>query len=139
MTKITGRCICNDIELVIDETPSVSAECYCGQCQKTCGGVAASVLIFPSQAVNITKGELRFHETLADSGNKIARGFCPNCGTPILSKLEHKSDIVIVKLGAIDKPERFRPTVIFWTSEAHDWNKFPDNTMQFTHNPPASN
>ena len=138
MTEITGRCLCNDIEIVMNADPLVSGKCYCSQCQKSCGGSSASVLVFPAQAVNVTKGELRFHESLADSGSKVGRGFCPNCGTPILSRLEHNKDILVVKLGALDKPESFRPTVAFWTSEAHDWSKFPDDCIQFTHNPPSS-
>ena len=89
MTNITGRCLCNDIEIVINSDPILSGKCYCNQCQKISGGSSASVLIFPAHAVKITKGELRFHETLADSGNKIGRGFCPKCGTPILLSLIH--------------------------------------------------
>ena len=138
MTNITGRCLCNDIEIVINSDPILSGKCYCNQCQKISGGSSASVLVFPAHAVKITKGALRFHETLADSGNKIGRGFCPNCGTPILSRLDNNKDILVVKLGALDKPESFKPTVAFWTSEAHDWSKFPDGAIQFTHNPPSS-
>lgn len=88
-------------------------------------------------AVTVTKGQLRFYDTVADSGNKISRGFCTNCGTPIMSKLESDKDILVIKLGALDDLKFFSPKAVFWTSTAHDWAQFPDGAIHFEENPPA--
>ena len=93
-------------------------------------------MVFPKAAVKLVKGELRYFNMVADSGNKIARGFCPNCGTPIMSNLERTDEIIIVKLGALDDRSFFTPEVVFWTSTANHWAKFQEDTIQHTENPP---
>ena len=136
MTKHSGGCLCGDIRIEITGDPLTSGECHCGQCQKNCGGNAAALMVFPKAAVKLIKGELRYFDTVADSGNKISRGFCPNCGTPIMSNLERTDEIIIVKLGALDDRSFFTPEVVFWTSTANHWAKFPDDTIRHAENPP---
>lgn len=138
MTVHKGGCACGDIRIEVMGEPLMVGECHCGQCHKNCGGSPASLTIFPKSAVTLTKGALRFFATTADSGNKINRGFCPTCGTPIMSTLERTDEIVVVKLGALDDPSLFTPQVVFWTSTAHDWASFPDGTIQYEKNPPSS-
>lgn len=136
MTIRTGGCLCGDIQIEASGTPVTMGECHCRQCQKNCGGNAAAFVVYPKAAVKLSKGELRFYKTVADSGNKIARGFCPQCGTPIMSTLDRTDDVVIVKLGALDDPSFFTPRVEFWTSAAHRWTDFPEDAIQFSENPP---
>ena len=136
MTVHTGGCACGDIRIEAAGEPLMVGECHCGQCQKNCGGSGASLTIYPKDAVRITKGSLRFYATTADSGNNVNRGFCQNCGTPVMSTLDRSDEIVVVKLGALDDPSVFTPQVVFWTSEAHAWTKFPDGTVQHEANPP---
>ncbi|MEP6343787.1 MAG: GFA family protein [Maricaulaceae bacterium] len=136
MKQHTGGCLCGNVRIEITGEPMTSGVCHCGQCQKNCGGNAAALMVFPTTAVKITKGKLRYFDTIADSGNKISRGFCSNCGTPIMSNLERTDEIIIVKLGAMDDPSFFTPTVVFWTSVAHSWATFPEGTVQFPENPP---
>ena len=129
MTQHNGGCLCGDILIEIVGEPIIEGECHCGQCRKNCGGNAAAFLMFQKDAVKLVKGKLRYFETVADSGNKIARGFCPRCGTPIMSNLLRTDEIIIVKLGALDDPSFFKPKMVFWTSAAHDWAQFPKGAV----------
>lgn len=138
MEKRTGGCLCGEVAIEITGDPLTMGECHCGQCRRNCGGNAAAFLMYPAAAVTLTKGSLSHFDTVADSGNKIARGFCPNCGTPIMSTLERSDEIVIVKLGALDDPSFFTPQAEFWTSTAHDWVTFPQGAVQFEENAPAA-
>lgn len=131
----TGRCMCEAVELEVHADPISCGRCHCLQCQKNCGGSPSTFLIFPADAIRLTKGELRFYDTIADSGNKISRGFCPNCGTPFMSKLERSDEIIIVKLGVMDDPSQYKPDTVYWTSMAHSWADIPENCVQYTHNP----
>ena len=132
----TGRCMCGEVVLEVSSDPISCGQCHCLQCQKNCGGSPSTFLMLPANAVKLTNGELRYFETVADSGNKIARGFCPTCGTPIMSKLERTNEIIIVKMGVMDDPYQYKPDTVYWTSMAHDWADIPENCAQFMHNPP---
>lgn len=136
MSHHTGGCLCEKVRIEVTGDPITSGVCHCGQCQRNCGGNAAALMVFPKSAVKLIRGELRYFDTVADSGNKISRGFCPNCGTPIMSRLERTDEIIIVKLGAMDDPSFFTPEVVFWTSTAHNWATFPEGTIHFPENPP---
>ena len=138
MTVHEGGCLCGDVRIQISGEATLEGECHCGQCRKNCGGNAAAFLMFPKDAVRLVKGNLRYFDTIADSGNKIARGFCPNCGTPIMSFLERSDEIVIVKLGALDDPSFFTPKMVFWTSAAHDWAQFPEGAVLCRENTPPA-
>ena len=135
MSKVTGRCLCDKVQLEFIADPISCGRCHCLQCQKNCGGSPSSFLIFPAQAVKLTHGELKYFDTVADSGNKISRGFCENCGTPVMSNLERNDEIIIVKLGVMDDPSKYTPSAIYWTSAAQDWAHLPDDCTQYTHNP----
>ena len=135
MTKETGRCLCDKVQLEFLSEPISCGRCHCLQCQKNCGGSPSTLLIYPAQAVKLTQGELKFFDTVADSGNKISRGFCPTCGTPVMSKLERTDEIVIVKMGVMDDPSKYRPDTIYWTSMAQDWAHIPEDCVTYEANP----
>ena len=77
MSIQTGRCLCEEVELEVHADPISCGRCHCLQCQKNCGGSPSTFLMLPANAVKLTKGELRYYDTIADSGNKISRGFAP--------------------------------------------------------------
>ncbi len=103
MTGFTGGCQCGAIRFRCEDLGRASI-CHCRMCQKAFGGhygplVTAKGLVW-------TRGEpKRFR-----SSNKIARGFCPDCGTP----LTYEPDgfpVVEVALGAFDRPADIRPAI----------------------------
>ncbi|MBV8360519.1 MAG: GFA family protein [Deltaproteobacteria bacterium] len=46
---------------------------------------------------------LEYTET-ADSGNTVSRGFYPECGSPLFSRLSGMTDVVGVRAGSLDDP-----------------------------------
>ena len=46
---------------------------------------------------------------VADSGRKITREFCPNCGAPLFTRAEKLPDSVFLKAGSLDEPELVKP------------------------------
>lgn len=137
MTTRKGGCECGAVRIEVSGDPMMQALCHCRQCQKNCGGNAAAIVLYPTQALTITQGELKFHGTKADSGNVVSRGFCPECGTPMLSKVSTTDDFRIIKLGAFDDPSFFEPGTVFWTKEAHAWARDPEGAVCFEANPPS--
>jgi hypothetical protein len=68
-----------------------------------------------------TTGEVRWHESVADSGTPMRRGFCPSCGTPLFSVAETRPHLLFIRAGALDDPNLIAPQAIIWTSAAPNW------------------
>ena len=116
----TAQCLCGQVRITIDAEPMAARMCWCRLCQYLGGGSATVNVCFPSEAV-MTQGEVRWHDSVADSGNAMQRGFCPQCGTPLLSRAEARPAVVIVRAGALDNPSLLAPQMEIWTSTAPDW------------------
>ena len=97
MASVTGGCACGAVRYECSADPIMAANCYCTDCQHSTGTAMASVLLVPKAALKLT-GELKHYESTGDSGNKVSRGFCPNCGSPILSSLPAMSDFIALTL-----------------------------------------
>jgi hypothetical protein len=78
---------------------------------------------FPSSSVSV-QGDVRWYESVADSGNRMLRGFCPTCGTPMFSKAEVRPHLIFVRAGVLDDPNLIGPQVAIWTDAAPAWATF---------------
>ena len=81
----------------------------------------ASVIIVPKSAFRFTKGELKYHSVLGDSGKEMSRGFCASCGAPIATKIAAMPDVMVIKAASLDEPGRFKPTMNIYLSSAQPW------------------
>lgn len=117
---IEGGCLCGAVRFTIDADPIAARACWCRLCQYLGGGSGMVNVCFPSAAFAIT-GEVRDHHSIADSGNRMTRGFCPVCGTPLFSAAEARPHLRFVRAGALDDPNLMAPQTTIWTAQAPDW------------------
>lgn len=89
-------------------------------CQYLGGGTATANICFPSDKVS-RSGDIRYHESIADSGNVLRRGFCPTCGTPLTSEAVSRPHLIFLRIGTLDDPNLMGPQQTIWTSQAPDW------------------
>jgi hypothetical protein len=113
-------CLCGAVRMTIDAEPMAARTCWCRLCQYLGGGTASANVCFPADKVTIT-GEVRYHAAIADSGNRMLRGFCPTCGTPLTSAAESRPHLLFIRAGALDDPELLGPQATIWTSQAPSW------------------
>lgn len=132
----TGGCICGDIKFEFLQGAVYSSHhCHCSDCQRTTGSGFSTFCILPKKALNITQGEARFYDTVGETGNTVTRGFCPKCGSPLISYLSSNPKLVVVKAGALDNADWLQPSSSFWTSSAHAWAKPDPDIKGFEENP----
>ena len=93
---ITGGCACGAVRYECSADPIMAANCYCRDCQHSTGTAMASVMLIPKAALKMT-GDLKYFESTGDSGGKVNRGFCPNCGSPIISLISAMDSMVALK------------------------------------------
>lgn len=129
MTTYKGGCMCGAIRYEIAGEPMLAGNCHCRDCQKASGGGSAAVAVFPKANAKLLKGEAKYYTVAADSGRKISRGFCPNCGAPVFSKLEMLPDAIVIKASSLDDPGLYKPTMHLYTASAQPWDTLPDDGL----------
>lgn len=112
-------------------------QCWCRLCRALAAGNATVNVAFPTSAVRI-HGTLGDYVSLADSGNRMHRGFCLACGTPVTSSAESRPHVLIVRAGALDEPDRFAPQMNIWTGSAPEWACLDPALPALTGQPPPA-
>jgi len=131
----SGGCLCGAVKFEFDKPNLISAHhCHCIDCQKSTGSGKATVLVLPSNAIKM-EGELKFHTTTTISGRNMNRGFCRECGSPVLSFIEEMPEVKFVKAGSLDDSSWLKIDSNFFSSSAHAWSPIDEDIPSFTHNP----
>ncbi|MDE2596850.1 MAG: GFA family protein [Sphingomonadales bacterium] len=134
----TGGCLCGQVRYTIDAEPLGARSCWCRDCQKIASGSATVNLLVPDEAVTFT-GEISVFERVADSGNTVHRGFCPQCGSQIYSRtVEPKGHPIRIRIGTLDDPELKAPTATIWTDSAPSWALIDERLPRFPKAPPPA-
>ncbi|MET7751435.1 GFA family protein [Micromonospora sp. NPDC005367] len=117
----TGRCLCGAVSYRFDVEPEAIVLCHCGHCQRHSGAAFTVNVLVAREALEI-KGAPRSHQTVGiENGNLRDRLFCGECGTPILTVLHERPDLMIVKAGTLDDPSGLKPSAEVWWRRAQDW------------------
>jgi len=135
MTPITGGCLCRKLRFQITAAPIAMRLCWCRDCQYFAAGSATVNVVFPSDAVTVD-GELTDYVSVADSGSRMHRRFCPSCGTPVFSASESRPHLLIVRNGSLDDTGLLTPTATIWTASAPEWAWIDDAHPRFEGQPP---
>jgi hypothetical protein len=135
MKTITGGCLCRQVRFEINAEPIATRLCWCRDCQYFAAGNATVNVVFPSEALKV-QGELRDYQSVADSGNRMHRRFCPQCGTQVFSAAESRPHLVIVRNGALDDTTLLAPSATIWTDSAPAWAHIDATNKVFKGQPP---
>src|SRR6267143_2309114 len=118
-TPFSGGCACGAVRYESKAEPVMMLHCHCRDCQRSSGGPFSSLIVVPSETFKLSQGSLRFYGSLSEAGGKTHRGFCPDCGSPILAKPDAVPHLVAIRTASLDDPSWFNPQVDVWTSDAH--------------------
>jgi hypothetical protein len=133
--KIRGGCACGAVRYEITADPKFEGHCQCGDCQRATSTGHCDVLEFPESAVTMI-GSLSFYEVIGDSGQKVSRGFCPKCGSPVLWKFAVNPGAAIITAGSLDNPGIFKPQAAVYASKGHAWDYLNPELPKFANLPP---
>lgn len=133
--KTEGGCLCKAVRFSVEGPPLATRVCWCRLCQYLSGGNGMVSVCFRSEGLNVN-GKVHWFESTADSGNRMERGFCPACGTPLFSKTEARPHLIFIRAGALDDPNLVAPQQTIWTEEAPNWACFNPDVPQVPGQPP---
>lgn len=124
-----GSCLCGRITYVVNEELSDFGYCHCRSCRKASGsafGANAGVRL-SSVDLRDPQGMLRKYES---SPGKI-RTFCSNCGSPLYAYLTRSPELIMIRLGTLDKPLERSAKAHAFVGEKAPWYTIADGLPQF--------
>jgi len=134
----SGGCLCGDIRYKFNKSNALTTHhCHCKDCQKSTGSGKATILLIPKESLKID-GDLKFYTSTGSEGSHVTRGFCENCGSPVMSFVEENADLRFIKVGSLDDSSWVSITSNFWSSTANSWSPADTEVHSFTHNPDFS-
>lgn len=129
----SGGCACGAIRYDCSSEPVVAGHCHCRACQRDSGTGHGSHMMVPNEALKLT-GRPRYHDSKADSGNTVSRGFCPICGSPVVSRNSGYPDALFLRAASLDDPRWFKPAMVVFTSGAPAWDYIDPGLPGFPEN-----
>jgi hypothetical protein len=100
--ELTGGCQCGAVRFRARRLGRASI-CHCRMCQKAFGGFYGPLVT--AFGVTWTRGEPAWFQ----SSNKVRRGFCGQCGTPLA--YDFGASVLELAIGSFDNPELAAPTI----------------------------
>lgn len=103
---LSGGCQCGAVRFRVERLGRGSI-CHCRMCQKAFGNFYAPLI--SAFGVAWTRGAPAYFQ----SSNKVRRGFCAACGTPLTYELIDRTadDEVEIAIAAFDDPVAAAPTI----------------------------
>ena len=112
---VTGGCLCGAIRYESAKAPMQGFYCHCAMCQKSYGGLFQATVKFARGVFRFTRGEPKYYQ----SSNFARRGFCAECGSPIVFVYEGNLNLWIL-IGSLDHPEDWPLTKdALWGKSGH--------------------
>ena len=139
---LTGRCLCEAVRFQVPDEFRYALNCHCSQCRKQHGAAFRSRVRIAAGDFRWLAGEhlIKFYE----SPRGYQRGFCRDCGSPIINKAgpnwkERGASAAApqygIALAILDDPP-LRPALHCFVASKAPWFEITDDLPQFPEYPP---
>jgi hypothetical protein len=120
--KVAGNCHCGQITFEADIDAERVRVCHCTDCQTLTGSAYRTNVPVTGESFVLKSGEPKVYIKTADSGNKRAQAFCPECGTPIYSAIPGDPSSYSLRIGTLDRRAELLPSIQIWCRSALPWS-----------------
>ena len=117
---IDGTCHCGAVSFTAMIDPDRVMVCHCSDCQVLSGAPFRAVAVAPFETLRV-RGATRSYIKVAQSGNRRAQVFCPECATPLWATAPENPTSVVVRLGCVRQKSQLKPAVQIWEHSAMSW------------------
>jgi hypothetical protein len=100
-TAHTGGCQCGAVRFAAASLGRASI-CHCRMCQKAFGNICGPLVT--AKGLTWTRGAPKHFQ----SSNRVRRGFCADCGTPLTYEYDGAVELAI---AAFDRPGEIAPVI----------------------------
>jgi hypothetical protein len=117
---IDGACHCGTVSFTAEIDPSRVMVCHCTDCQIQSGSAFRLIVAAPIGTFSV-RGTTKTYVKVAQSGNRRALVFCPECATPLYATAPENPTAVNIRLGCVRQRAELRPAVQIWQHSALPW------------------
>ena len=128
--KIDGGCHCGYITYTAEINPDNVGICHCTDCQTLSGTAFRTSVRAAKNDFDLRSGQPKIYVKTAESGNKRAQAFCPECGTPIYASDVTDPQSFNIRLGTVRQRGELRPKSQGWFRSAQNWVLDMQSIMQ---------
>jgi hypothetical protein len=119
---VFGSCHCGAITYRARVDPDKASVCHCTDCQKLSGSPYRVSIAAPADTFEILSGVPTIYVKTAESGNKRAHAFCPNCGAPVYSAAATTDPpTYTLRVGCLEQRALLPPRRQAWCRSAVPW------------------
>lgn len=108
MTKLTGRCLCGDVNYTAKGEIALQANCHCTDCRQSSGSAFATLVFMNKDDLDIT-GSVKTFDHVVDSGSTLTKTFCPKCGSQLFTENEARPGSIGIRAGTLNEHEEVKP------------------------------
>jgi hypothetical protein len=127
--EVTGRCHCGAISYRGTVDPQTVGICHCTDCQTLSGSAYRVSVPAPAQSFKLLSGQPKVYIKTAESGNKRAHAFCPDCGAPVYATAISNPQTYSLRVGALDQRASLPPRRQIWCKSALPWSAHLDDDI----------
>jgi hypothetical protein len=120
---LSGGCLCGAVRYEVSSPVTELRACHCTHCQRTSGTGGSVNAVVPRANFKLVKGDPKRYADTAQSGRKLMRHFCADCGAPIYSFREATPEMLVVRAGTLDDSLDVKITTHIWTASARPWDQ----------------
>ena len=119
--KVQGSCHCGQVTYEAEIDPDSAHICNCTDCQMLTGSAFRVSVHAPKATFRLLTGQPKVYIKTAESGNKRAQAFCPECGTPLYATTATNPQIYALRVGSIRQRAELKPKSQGWCRSAQSW------------------
>ena len=117
---IDGACHCGLVSFTAEIDPARIMVCHCSDCQVLSGSPFRAIAVAPIGSF-VVRGQPKSYVKTAQSGNRRAQVFCPECGTPLYATAPENPTSVVIRLGCVSQRAQLKPSAQIWQHSAMPW------------------
>lgn len=118
---IEGGCHCGYITYEAEVDPNAVRICNCTDCQTLSGTAYRTNVPARKETFKLLTGQPKIYVKTAESGNKRAQAFCPECGTPIYATSVSEPQVFGIRVGTARQRAELPPKGQIWCQSALAW------------------
>ena len=132
----TGGCACGAIRYESTAEPVMMLHCHCRDCQRDSGGASVAAVIVSIGGFRLARGSPHYYASSSTAGGAVHRGFCVDCGAPVVAKFDAAPHLISIRASSLDDPSWFQPQLDMWTSDAQPSDHMNPALPKFEKYPP---
>ena len=121
--QINGGCHCGFITYEANIDPAPVSICHCTDCQTFSGSAFRANVLAKKEDFRLLGGQPKIYVKTAESGNRRAQGFCPECGTHIYATSPDNPQVYGIRTGTSRQRAELPPQKQIWCRSAQGWVK----------------